>query len=208
MKVLIADDHAIVRRGTRELLAEAFSAATFVEVASGEEAVASLEQRPDLVIIDLSMPGRGGLDAVRSLHERAPQLPIVVMSQHAESAYAVRALRSGARGYVTKDSATEELVQAVRAARAGRTYVSPSIASQLADAVANPVESAPHEKLSNRELQVLRMLGNGKSIMEIANELALSDKTASTYRRRVLDKLGLATTAELIRYALKAGLAD
>jgi len=208
MRVLLADDHAIVRRGTRELLVEEFPNADFVEVSTGEAAVASLGTKFDVAIIDLSMPGRGGLDAVKAMHERAPRLQIVVMSQHAESTYAVRALRSGARAYVTKDSATDELVRAVRAVRAGRTYVSASIASALADAVANPPSATPHDLLSDRELQVLRMLGKGQSIKDIASELALSDKTASTYRRRILDKLALTTTAELIRYAMSAKLVD
>lgn len=210
MKILIADDHGIVRRGTRELLTEAYPAAVFVEADNGEAAVTNVTSSDafDLAIVDLSMPGRGGLDAVKVMRERAPRLPIVVLSQHAEPEYAVRALRAGARGYVTKDSATEELTAAARAVLGGRTYVSAALAERMVGAIANTDIDAAYHQLSDREMQVLRMLGSGRSIKEIAEELALSDKTASTYRRRILDKLKLQTTADLIRYALKHKLAD
>lgn len=207
MRILIADDHAIVRRGTRELLAEAFPGSEFVEAGTGEEAVARLDGKFDLVVIDLNMPGRGGLAALHALHERAPRLPLVVLSQHADVQYAIRSFKAGARGYVTKDRAVDELLEAVRAVRAGKKYVTPAIADQLVDAIADP--SAPaHEVLSDRELQVLRLLGAGKALVDIAQELAISGKTASTYRRRILEKLKLSSTAELIRYAVKSGLSD
>ncbi len=208
MRILIADDHAIVRRGARELLEDEFPGSQFVEAQTGEQAVASLTGVFDLVIIDVSMPGRGGVDAVKEIRERAPRVPIIVLSQHAEAQYVVRALRAGARGYVTKDSATDELVRAVHSVLQGRKYVTAAIAEQLLDGMTSNPEGAQHEALSDRELQVLRMLGSGLSIKEIAHQLALSDKTASTYRRRILDKLELKSTADLIRYALKEKLSE
>lgn len=208
MRILLADDHAIVRRGTRDLLAEEFPGSQFVEAETGEQAVASLTGVFDLMVIDVSMPGRGGVDAVKVIRERAPRIPIIVLSQHTEAQYIVRALRAGARGYVTKDSATEELVRAVHSVLEGRKYIPAAIAAQLLDGLTSDAQTPDHEALSDREMQVLRMLGSGLSIKDIAQQLALSDKTASTYRRRILDKLQLKTTADLIRYALEEKLSE
>jgi DNA-binding NarL/FixJ family response regulator len=209
VRILVVDDHAVVRRGVRELLTEAFPDCEVVEAASGEDAVREVADRAwDLVVLDLAMPGRGGLDALKEIQAARPQLPVLVLSAHAEDQYAIRALRAGARGYVTKHSAPEEIVLAVRKTMAGTPYVSASLAEHLAALLARAPERPPHETLSDREMQVFRMLATGKSVKEIGAELALSDKTISTYRARVLEKMNLRSNAELMRYALRSGLVD
>jgi len=162
----------------------------------------------DLVVLDLSMPGRGGLDALKQFRAASPKLPVLVLSQHAEEQYAIRAFRAGASGYVTKDSAPDELVNAARKALSGGMYVSSALAEHLAARLATDPEQRSQDALSDRELQVLRMLANGKTVKEIGAELALSEKTISTYRTRILDKLNVKTNAELMRFALRSGLTD
>jgi two-component system invasion response regulator UvrY len=207
MKILLVDDHAIVRRGMRELLGEEFEAAEFEEAATGEEAIEIVKRSSfDLVVLDLSMPGRGGLDALKDIRSTSPRLPVLVLSQHAEEQYAIRAFRAGSAGYVTKDSAPDELVKAARKALAGGKYVSSSLAEHLATRLASDPDQRVEDTLSDRELQVLRLLANGKTVKEIGAELALSEKTISTYRARILDKLNAKTNAELMRFALRAGL--
>jgi two-component system invasion response regulator UvrY len=209
MKVLIVDDHAIVRRGTRELLSEEFPDATFAEAASGEEAVTLAEETAyDLVILDISMPGRGGMDALRELRQRGVKSPVLVLSQHAEEQYAIRTLRAGAQGYLTKESAPEELVHAARRILAGGKYITPSLAERLAESIGADRAGVPHDALSDRELQVLRLIGAGKAVKDIAAELGLSEKTVSTYRTRVLEKMQMQSNAELIRYAMRVGLVE
>ncbi len=209
MRVLIVDDHPVVRRGVRELLHDEFPGAMFVELDTGEAAVSKVEDETfDVALLDLSMPGRGGLDALKEIHTRRPRLPVLVHSHHAEQQYAIRAIRAGARGYVTKDTAPEEFVRAVREVVAGRRYMTPALAAQIASAIASDPDKEPHDTLSDRELQVLRMMALGKTVRDIAKELGLSDKTISTYRTRVLDKLELRTTADMMRYAIKAKLVD
>jgi DNA-binding NarL/FixJ family response regulator len=207
MKILLVDDHAIVRRGMRELLGEEFEAAEFEEAGTGEEAIEFVKRSSfDLVILDLSMPGRGGLDALKDVRGTSPRLPVLVLSQHAEEQYAIRAFRAGAAGYVTKDSAPDELVKAARKALSGGKYVSSSLAEHLATRLATDPDQRLEDTLSDRELQVLRLLADGKTVKEIGAELALSEKTISTYRARILDKLNAKTNAELMRFALRAGL--
>jgi two-component system, NarL family, invasion response regulator UvrY len=209
MRILLVDDHAIVRRGMRELLGEAFDAAQFEEAGTGEEALGLVNREPfDLVVLDLSMPGRGGLDALKEVRTVSPELPVLVLSQHAEEQYAIRAFRAGAAGYVTKESAPEELVRAARKALSGGKYVSSSLAEHLATRLAADPDQRAQDSLSDRELQVLRMLAIGKTVKEIGSELSLSEKTISTYRTRILDKLNAKTNAELMRFALRAGLTD
>lgn len=209
MRVLIVDDHPVVRRGVRELLDDEFPGAAFVELDSGEAAVAKVEDEVfDVALLDLSMPGRGGLDALKEIRTRRPRLPVLVHSHHSEHQYAIRAIRAGARGYVTKDTAPDELVRAVREVIAGRRYMTPGVAAQIASAISSDPDKEPHDILSDRELQVLRMMALGKTVRDIARELGLSDKTISTYRTRVLEKLELRTTADLMRYAIKAKLVD
>jgi two-component system, NarL family, invasion response regulator UvrY len=208
-RILLADDHAVVRRGIRSLLTEEFPAAAFGEAGTGAEAIELAERQAwDLALIDVGMPQRGGMDALAEIHARHPQLPLLVLSQHDEDQYAVRALRAGAVGYVTKQMAPEELVAATHRALAGRRYVSPALAEKLAERVSTDWGPPLHESLSNRELQILKLLAAGKRGKQIASELCLSEKTVSTYRSHILEKLGMETSADLIRYALKSGLCE
>ncbi|MDQ3031866.1 MAG: response regulator transcription factor [Myxococcota bacterium] len=209
MRVLLIDDHAIVRRGTRELLVEELPDAEFEEAGTGEDALSLVgHARFDLAILDISMPRRGGIDTLKELQVRAPSLPVLVLSQHAEEQYAIRALRSGARGYLTKNSAPEELARAARTILGGGKYVSEQLAQQLAGSLTIDPSKPPHESLSDRELEVLRMIGAGKSVKDIAAELSLSAKTVSTYRTRILEKMRMGSSAELMRYVLRTGLTE
>ena len=207
MRILIADDHAVVRRGLRETLGEAFPGATFGEAKAALEALESvMRQDWDVLILDISMPGKSGLDILDDLRRLRPQLPVLLLSMHPEEQFARRALKAGAAGYLTKESAPEELKEAVRRVQAGDHYVSASLAETLALDLRRGADMPVHELLSDREFQVLLMLAAGKTVKQVADEIALSAKTVSTYRARILLKTGLKTTAELIRYALQAGL--
>jgi two-component system invasion response regulator UvrY len=209
MRFLVVDDHPVVRRGVRELLADSFPQCEVVEAATGEDAVRTIAEGAwDLVVLDLAMPGRGGLDALKAIRNHNQQVPVLVLSAHAEDQYASRALRAGANGYVTKASTTEDLALAARQLLAGETYVSASRAEHLTAAEASAPERPPHEALSEREMQVFRMLASGMSVKAIGAELGLSDKTISTYRARILEKMNLRSNAELMRYALRRGLVD
>jgi DNA-binding NarL/FixJ family response regulator len=209
VRILLVDDHGLVRRGVREILAEEYPKADFDEAATGEDALELASKHTyELIVLDISMPRRGGLDALKELQAGGSSAPVIVLSQHAEDQYAVRSIRAGARAYLTKTSAPEELVRAARKVLAGGKYLTESLAERLADALDVDRQGAPHESLSDRELQVLRMIGSGKAVRDIAQELALSEKTVSTYRSRVLEKMKLSTNAELMRYALDAGLVD
>jgi DNA-binding NarL/FixJ family response regulator len=209
MRVLLADDHALVRRGLRELLTDAFPEAQCAEAATGEDAVEQAGRESfDLVILDISMPRRGGIDALRDLQARRPLLPVIVLSQHAEEQYAIRTLRAGAKAYLTKSSAPEELISAARKVLSGGRYVSQSLAEHLAGSLDIAPDRPLHDALSDRELQVLRMLAAGKAVKEIAVELSLSEKTVSTYRTRILEKMRMSGNAELMRYALRVGLVE
>jgi DNA-binding NarL/FixJ family response regulator len=207
--VLLVDDHAVVRRGIRDLLAEAFADAVFEEASTGEEALALVRKGAfQLVVLDISMPRRGGMDALKDIQAEMPKLPVLVLSQHAEEQYAIRALRAGAAGYLTKDCAADELVRAARKALSGGKYVSEKLAEKLAGELTSGVGARPHERLSDRELQVLRMLAQGRAVKEIAADLSLSEKTISTYRARILEKTNMKSNAELMRYALASGLVE
>jgi len=209
IRILIADDHPVVRRGLKETLSEAFTQVTFGEATTAEDAVKQVEkQNWDVVILDISMPGKSGLDILDDLHHLRPRLPILLLSMHPEGQFARRALKSGAAGYLTKDSVSTELTEAVRRVRAGGRYVSASLAEALAFDLRSGADAPIHELLSNREFQVLRMLASGMTVKQIADEIALSVKTISTYRARILLKTGLKTTADLIRYALQARIVD
>lgn len=209
MKVLIADDHAVVRRGLREILEENFPDLTVGEAASTAETMDAVRrERWDIVLLDLKMPGRGGLEVLRDLRVTRPKLPVLVLTVHPVEQYGIRALKAGAAGYITKESAPDELVGAVKKVLAGGRYVPPALCETLAVSLTTGAKPAPHEALSHREFQVLCMLASGKTIKQIAIELSLSAKTIATYRTRVLQKLNLRTTAELVRYGLAHGLAD
>lgn len=204
MRILLVDDHPVVRLGVKQILKGAFSSATIGEASDGPEALAELRTSPwEMVLLDLTMPGSSGLNLLKELRREQPRLPILVLSMHPPDQFAARALRAGASGYVTKDAAPTELATAVERILSGRaSYVSG------ADSEQTPVEKAPHELLSDREYQVLRMMGRGRTVSQIAVDLALSVKTVSTYRARLLDKMQMSTTAQLMRYAIEHGLVD
>jgi two-component system, NarL family, invasion response regulator UvrY len=209
MRVLIADDHAVVRRGLKETIREAFPRATFGEAKTAQETLESVRRQDwEMVILDISMPGRSGLDILDELKRLRPKMPVLFLSIHPEAQYARRALKSGAAGYLTKESIPEELQTAVRRVLAGGRYVSATLAERLAYDLGSKADTPVHELLSDREFQVLRMIASGKTVKEIADEISLSIKTVSTYRTRILEKTGMKTTADLIRYALQTQLVD
>jgi DNA-binding NarL/FixJ family response regulator len=202
IRILIVDDHAVVRRGVKELLAENREVAVG-EASSASDALEQVRRESwDLVILDLHMPGRGGLELLADLRRERPALPLLVLTIYSEDQFAMRALRSGAAGYLTKESAPEQLQEAVRRLLAGGRYVSASLAEKLAGAVGEH-PGPPHEQLSNREYQVFERLATGRTVSEVAEELHLSVKTISTYRARILEKLSLRTNAELTLYAMR-----
>jgi two-component system invasion response regulator UvrY len=209
MRVLIADDHAVFRRGLRETISESFPKVTFGEAKTAEETLESVRRHDwEILILDISMPGKSGLDILEDLKRLRPKLPILLLSMHPEEQFARRALKSGAAGYLTKESVPEELKEAVRKVVAGGRYVSATLAEKLAVDLGEGADIPIHELLSDREFQVLRMIASGKAVKEIAEELSLSVKTVSTYRARILVKTGMKTNAELIRYALQTQLVD
>jgi two-component system invasion response regulator UvrY len=202
--ILIADDHEVVRKGLIQILTKSVPGISVDEAVSGQEALARVQKTNyALVLLDISMPGRGGLEVLKEIRSRHPGVPVLILSMHPEEEYAVRALRSGASGYVTKDSASEELVAAVRKVLAGGRYVSASLAENLARDLESSSDRLPHEALSDREYQVMRMIASGKTVKETAEELSLSVKTISTYRARVLEKMQLRNNAEIARYAIE-----
>jgi len=209
IRILIADDHAIVRRGLREILVRELEGVVCGEAEDAQQVVAQVQSDDwDLVLLDITMPGRSGLDVLRDLKTMRPKLPILVLSMHPEDQYGKRLLKAGASGYVNKRSAPEELVKAIQKLLAGGTYVSPALAERLAlDLHLNEVRPI-HETLSDREFEVLRMIGSGKTVSQIAEKLHLSVATVSTYRARILEKMNLTTTAELMHYALSNHLVD
>lgn len=209
MKILLVDDHAIILDGVRRLLADAYPEATFGEAASSVAAMDALRSDSwDLVILDLSLPGRDRLDLVKTVHEQWPRLPILVFTMYGEEQYALRSIRAGATGYVCKTSATTELVLAVGRLLAGGRYVSVALAEHMAARLVTDEGRPLHEALSDREFQVLRLLAKGLTVKEIGFELKLSDKTISTYRTRVLDKMSMRTASQLMRYAIQMELVE
>lgn len=208
-RVLIVDDHAVVRRGIRAVLAEGFPGADFGEAATSREAIERLEQTAwDLLLLDINIPGRSGLEVLEEVRRRWPRLPVLVLSAYPEEEFAVRCIRLGAAGYVTKSSASDELVTAARKAMEGGRYVTAALAERLASLLGGDLRQAPHEALSGRELQVLRLVATGRTMKEIAAELKLSEKTIATYRARIAEKLAISTSVELTRYALQHRLVD
>jgi two-component system, NarL family, invasion response regulator UvrY len=209
MKFLIADDHAVVRQGVKQILADAFSDAEFGEARNAHETLSRVwDQDWDVVILDITMPGRSGLDVLRDIKKGRPRLPVLILSMHPEDQFAVRMLKSGASGYLTKESAPEELVGAIKKVIAGGRYVSPALAEIMASYLTVETQKPPHERLSDREFQVLRKIAIGRTVSEIATELSLSVKTVSTYRARMLEKMGLRNNAELTHYAIQNQLVN
>ena len=204
MKILITDDHAVVRQGLKQILAEEFTRAEFGEATNAQEAIDRVwKENWDVVVLDITMPGRSGLEVLKEIKKSRPKLPVLVLSMHPEDQFAVRILKIGAAGYMTKESAPNELVGAVKKVMAGGRYVSPSLAEKMASYLAIDVHTPPHERLSDREFLVLRLIASGKTPTAIAKELALSVKTISTYRMRILEKMNMSNNAELTHYAIQ-----
>jgi DNA-binding NarL/FixJ family response regulator len=204
INILIADDHPVVRTGLRQILGSEADVWIVAEVADGDALLHTLASAPvDVLLLDLAMPGAPFPALLREVKSRYPRLRVLVLSMQPEDQFAVRALRDGAAGYLSKDRSPQELIAAVRKVVQGGTYVSPTLADQLATALDAGRAPIAHEALSDREHEVLRLIGAGKAVREIATTLSLSPKTVSTYRTRILEKLGLQTSAELIRYALQ-----
>ncbi|MEO8502678.1 MAG: response regulator transcription factor [Acidobacteriota bacterium] len=206
-RVLIVDDHRILREGLRRILSEARDMEFAGEASTGEEALAAIKQtRPDVVLLDLSMPRQGGLETLRDLRRLHPAIHVLVLSMHSEEQFGPRVLAAGAAGYLTKESAPDLLLQAVRQVCRGGKFVSPQLAEILATRLGEPAERSAHELLSAREFEVLCLLADGKTVGEAGEQLSLSVKTISTYRTRILEKLRLKNNAEIMRYALQHGL--
>jgi two-component system invasion response regulator UvrY len=209
MKVLVADDHAVVRRGVLQILEDIPDMVAAGEASTGREVLRAVQEHDyDVLVLDIAMPDGGGLEVLKQLQSLKPNLRVLVLSMYPEKQYALRALKAGAAGYLTKESAPEELIAAIRKVARGGKYVTQSLAEKLAVELGDEVEKAPHEALSDREYQVMCLLTSGKTLTEIAADLSLSIKTVSTYRTRILDKLNLKSTADIIRYALEHGLVE
>ena len=204
IRVLLADDHAVVRAGLREILADTGDIVVAGEAANGQEVLAKVRGEAfDVAVLDMTMPGRSGIELIKLVKAEKPQLRILVLSMHSEHQYAVRAVKAGASGYLTKESAADELVAAIRRIAAGGAYVTPETAERLVHDSSPRAGAAPHTLLSDREFQVFQSIAAGKSITEIARQLALSVKTVSTHKTRILEKMKLANQAELVRYAVE-----
>jgi two-component system, NarL family, invasion response regulator UvrY len=209
LRVLIADDHPVFRRGLKQIIDDTFDMSVAGEATDGLEALRKATTCDyDVVLLDISMPLKNGLDVLSRLKAERPALPVLMLSMHPEEQYAVRALKTGASGYLTKESAPEEMLSAIRKVSKGGKYVSASLAETLASMLNNDGERLPHEALSNREYQVMLLIASGKSVSEIAQVLSISVKTVSTYRARILEKLGMTNNAEIIRYATKNELVE
>ncbi len=207
IRILVTDDHAIVRKGLKQILSDVRDMAVLGEAATGQEAFQKLRRGAfDVVLLDISLPGQNGLEVLKDMQREWPRLPVLILSMHAEEQYAVRAFKAGAAGYLTKASAPEELIGAIRKVASGGRYVTAALAERLAFALREDPGRPPHEALSDREYQVLLMLAGGKTVTEIAGELCLSVKTVSTYRGRIMEKLQMKNNAQLILYAVRQGL--
>lgn len=204
INLLVADDHIVVRKGVRQIIEDAVDMRVAGEAGSVQEVLTLLREHDfDVLVLDIKLPDGSGLEALRDIRTIRPSMGVCILSMYPEHQYATRALRSGAAGYLTKESAPDELVSAVRSIARGERYVNRALAEALADEIHRDFEQKPHERLSDRELQVLCSLAEGKTITEIGEQLSISVKTVSTYRRRVLDKMGLQSNADLIRYAIE-----
>jgi len=209
IRVLIADDHAIVRSGLTEILLRELKDSVCGEAGNAQQVLAQVQSQPwDLVILDVSMPGRSGIDVLTDLKAAKPKLPVLVLSMHPEDQYGKRVLKAGAAGYMNKNSAPEELIKAIRKVLAGGHYVSLALAEKLAQDLSEKHVQLPHESLSDREFEVLRMIASGKTVSQIADGLHLSVATISTYRARILEKMNMTTNAELMHYAFRNHLVE
>ncbi len=204
IKIVIADDHPLVREGIRRIVEGAEGVKVVAEAATGREAVHRVrETKPDVLLLDISMPEGGGIETLRNVKDKTR---VLILSMHPEDQYAIRMLKEGASGYLSKSSATTDLIDAIKRVHSGRRYISPTLADRLADTLDSGFEEDPHDKLSARELQILCMIGSGKSVSQIGEELLISVKTVSTHRTRILEKMGMKHNLDLIRYAVSKGL--
>ena len=204
IRILIADDHTVVRKGLKQILVEAFQSLFIEEVADAESLVKKVMSSTwDVVITDLSMPGRSGLDALQQIKQYYPKLPVLILSIYPEEQYALRVLKAGAAGYLNKDMASEELVTAVNRVLSGRKYISPTVAEKLAVSLDRDGDKLPHEYLSDREFDVLKLIASGNSVSQIAEALSLSSTTVSTYRARIMAKMNMKNNTSLTRYAIE-----
>ena len=209
LRILIVDDHPIVRQGLRQTLADAAQIGEIAEAATPQEALDLVRQREwEAVILDIGLPGRGGLDVLKDIKREVPRLPVLILSMHSEDQYAVRALRAGAAGYLTKEAAPKNLIDAIRKVAAGGRYVSPELAERLATELTVDAARPLHASLSDREFDVLRSIASGQTVGEIADRLSLSVKTVSTYRTRILEKMRLKNNAEMMHYVHTNHLLD
>ena len=209
IKILIADDHRIVREGLKQILAETHDMIVTGEASNTQEVLKKvMEGEYDVLLLDISMPGRSGLDILKQLKSDHAKLSVLVLSMYSEEQYALRALKAGASGYMTKESAPDELIEAIRKVSTGRKYISPTVAEKLAFSLESGDERPPQETLSDREFQVMCMIASGKTIKAIADELSLSVKTVSTYRARILEKMRMNNNAELTHYAIQNKLVE
>ena len=209
IKILIADDHGIIRKGIKQILSRTSDIEVAAEASTGQEALEKIwTSHFDLVILDISLPGRNGLEILKQIKSHKPKLPVLILSMYPEEQYAVRVLRAGASGYLTKESDKNELIEAIRRIAEGKKYITPSLAEKLASELEPSNDKALHERLSDREYHILCMIAKGKSSNEIADELALSVKTVSTHRARVLEKMGMKSNGELTHYAVQSKLVE
>lgn len=209
IRVLICDDHAIVRQGLRQVIGETADIRAVAEAGGYPEVMKPLRDGEiDMLLLDISLPGKNGIDVLKIVKKEFPRLPVLILSMYAEDQYAVRAIRAGASGYLTKQSAADQLITAIRQVVAGRKYITPELAEALANTLGRNMDLMPHETLSDREYQTLCLIASGRALSQIAGELSLSAKTVSVYRARLLEKMGLRNNAELINYALRHGLVE
>jgi len=208
-RIVVADDHPVVLKGLKEIIEESFENATIDVTSTGYELIRNVQNNHyDLVLLDISLPDINGLEALKEIKKKKPKLPVLIISMYPEEQYAVRAIKAGAHGYITKRSASDELVLAVRQILSGKRYISPSLAERMMFDLESDTEKPPHENLSDRELQVLCLIGRGKSVKEIAGELHLSPNTIRTFRARILEKISVKKTNELIHYAIAHNLTE
>jgi two-component system, NarL family, invasion response regulator UvrY len=208
MNILIGDDHSVVRRGLKTIVEESFPNAKIVEAVDGFDLVKKLDsEKWSIIISDISMPGRTGLDIVKIIKDQYPKIPVLIMSVHSPEHYAVRMLKAGASGYLTKESAPDELVKAINQLLSGRKYITPEVADLLIEFQGDDLSDQPHKNLSDREFEVFQLIAKGRKITEIAEELFLSINTISTYRTRILEKMHMGSNAEITKYAINNGLA-
>ena len=209
IRVLVSDDHTLVRKGLKQILLDTEEIQDVDEACDGKEAISKVSENDyDVVLLDISLPGRSGIDVLKQLISLKPDLQVLMLSMHPEEQYAVRALRAGAAGYLTKESAPDKLIEAIRKVSRGEKYITPSLAEKLAVEIGPSIDKARHETLSDREYQVMLLIASGKTVKEIAEVLSLSVKTISTHRTRILRKMNMKNNAQLIHYAVKLGLVD